>query len=76
MRHAYWGKGYDVQEFDSFLKQNDIRHTRLDKEDKLLERVAGEIYQGKLSVGSKGDSSGDRVRSATEAYWRIRANPR
>lgn len=29
--------------------------------------------RAKLSVGSKGDSSGDRVISATVAYWQIRA---
>jgi carbamoyltransferase len=49
MKHAYWGKGYDVQEADSFLKQNDIRHIRLDNEDRLLERVADAIYQGKAA---------------------------
>jgi carbamoyltransferase len=48
IKHAYWGKGYDVQEVDSFLKQNDIRHIRLDNEDRLLERVADAIYQGKV----------------------------
>jgi carbamoyltransferase len=48
MKHAYWGKGYDVQQVDSFLMQNDIRHTRLDNEDKLLERVADAIYRGKV----------------------------
>jgi carbamoyltransferase len=48
MKHAYWGKGYDVQQVDSFLKQNDIPHTRLDNEDRLLERVADAIYQGKV----------------------------
>jgi carbamoyltransferase len=48
MKHAYWGKGYDAQEVDSFLKQNDIRHIHLDNEDRLLERVADAIYQEKV----------------------------
>jgi len=48
MKHAYWGKGYDAQEVGSFLKENGIRNTRFDNEDKLVERVADAIQQGKV----------------------------
>jgi carbamoyltransferase len=48
MKHAYWGKAYDEQEVDSFLKANGIRHTRLDNEDKLIERVVDAVEHGKV----------------------------
>jgi carbamoyltransferase len=48
MNHAYWGKGYDAGEVGAFLKRNNIGHNRFDNEDKLLERVAGAIEQGKV----------------------------
>jgi carbamoyltransferase len=48
MKHAYWGKAYDEQEVDSFLEANGIRHTRLDNEDKLIDRVVDAVEHGKV----------------------------
>jgi carbamoyltransferase len=48
MKHAYWGKAYDAREVSTFLKQSGISHTHLEDEDRLLERVADAIDQGKV----------------------------
>jgi carbamoyltransferase len=48
MKHAYWGKAYDAHEISAFLKQSGISHTHLEDEDRLLERVADAIDQGKV----------------------------
>ena len=48
MKHAYWGKAYDAHEISTFLKQSGISHTHLEDEDRLLDRVADAIDQGKV----------------------------
>jgi len=48
MNHAYWGKEYTTGEVDAFLKEQNIRHTLIENDDKLMARVVNSLQQGKV----------------------------
>ena len=48
MEHAYWGEEHSPAAVQEFLKENDIRYELIENEDKLLERVADSIQNGKV----------------------------
>ncbi|MBI4488751.1 MAG: carbamoyltransferase [Deltaproteobacteria bacterium] len=48
MEHAYWGESYDGATIEGFLEQNGISYTRLNDEEKLLERVVDYLKGGKV----------------------------
>lgn len=48
MEHAYWGEEHSPGEIEKFLKENNIRHQRIDDDDKLLERVVDRLQEGKV----------------------------
>ena len=54
MEHAYWGQEHDAGDTEAFLKQNGIPYERLDKEEKLIERVVDNLQGGKVIGWSQG----------------------
>jgi carbamoyltransferase len=48
MQHAYWGQEYTPGEIERFLKQENIRYTRLDHEDALIDRTVDALERGKV----------------------------
>lgn len=48
MDHAYWGREYRDAEISSFLKKNNIPHTRMESEDQLLDQVVDRLTKGKV----------------------------
>lgn len=48
MEHAYWGQEHSPSDVQEFLKENNIPYELIDNEDKLLERVADSIQNGKV----------------------------
>jgi len=48
MDHAYWGRSYSSGEISSFLGQNNIPHSRIENEDRLLDRVVDRLQEGKV----------------------------
>ena len=48
MEHAYWGEEHSPDAVQEFLKENNIPYELIDNEDKLLERVADSIQNGKV----------------------------
>lgn len=43
MEHAFWGRANSDAEIGDFLRQNNIKHTRYDDEDKLLDAVVNHL---------------------------------
>ena len=48
MDHAYWGRHYGASEISSFLQGNNIPHTLIENEDKMLDQVVERIKSGKV----------------------------
>ncbi|MBZ5597254.1 MAG: carbamoyltransferase [Acidobacteriia bacterium] len=48
MDHAYWGRHYGASEISSFLQGNNIPHTLIEDEDKMLDQVVERIRSGKV----------------------------
>jgi carbamoyltransferase len=48
MNHAYWGKEYTPAETEEFLKSENIPYERIEDDEKLLERVTGNLQSGKV----------------------------
>jgi len=49
MEHAYWGKGYDSGAIHDTLADQNIRAEEFSDEEKLLDRVADALSQGKVA---------------------------
>jgi len=49
MEHAYWGKGYDAGAIHDTLAAQNIRAEKFSDEEKLLDRVADALSQGKVA---------------------------
>jgi carbamoyltransferase len=54
MEHAYWGQEHDASVTEAFLKKNNIPHEKLEREDKLIERVVDNLQEGKVIGWSQG----------------------
>ncbi|GJM15349.1 MAG: carbamoyltransferase [Thermodesulfobacteriota bacterium] len=48
MEHAYWGEEHSPAETETFLKENNIPYELIQDDQKLLERVADSIQNGKV----------------------------
>ena len=48
MEHAYWGEEHSPADVYEFLTENNIPYELIENEDKLLERVADSIQNGKV----------------------------
>lgn len=48
MEHAYWGEEHGASEIEKFLKEEGIRYQRLEDEEKLIERIVGDLQSGKV----------------------------
>ncbi len=48
MGHAYWGQEHTSAQIDAFVRGTNAAHTRLDAEDRLLDRVVGHLQSGKV----------------------------
>ena len=48
MHHAYWGQDHDSGVVDSFLKLNNIPHTRFNDDEKLIARTVEHLQAGKV----------------------------
>ncbi|MCI0412653.1 carbamoyltransferase [bacterium] len=48
MDHAYWGQQHSAGDIESFLKSENIPYERIEKDEKLLDRVADNLHQGKV----------------------------
>jgi carbamoyltransferase len=54
MEHAYWGLEHCAGDTESFLKKNGIPYERLEREEKLIERVVDNLQGGKVIGWSQG----------------------
>jgi carbamoyltransferase len=54
MEHAAWGEEHGPDAVLTFLRDQGIRHQRLDDEDRLLERVVDRLQQGKVVGWNQG----------------------
>jgi len=54
MEHAYWGRANSEAEISEFLRQNNIKHTRFDDEDKLLDVVVNRLTQANVIGWAQG----------------------
>ncbi len=48
MEHAYWGEEHSPDAIEEFLTHNGIRYERIEKEEKLNERVVDYLQNGKV----------------------------
>ncbi len=48
MEHAYWGEEHGPDAIETFLKETNIRHERIENEDTLLNRAATHLCDGKV----------------------------
>jgi carbamoyltransferase len=48
MRHAYWGQSFTEGDVDTFVRDNNIAHTRFEDDDRLLDRVVDRLQSGKV----------------------------
>jgi len=48
MRHAYWGQEFGAGDVDTFVRSNNIAHTRFENDDQLLARVVDHLQAGKV----------------------------
>lgn len=48
MNHAYWGQAHSAGAIESFLRGAGIRHSRIDDDDALLDRVVDALQRGKV----------------------------
>jgi len=54
MEHAYWGRANSEAEIGDFLRQNNIKHTHYDNEDKLLDAVVTQLTSAKVIGWAQG----------------------
>jgi carbamoyltransferase len=54
MEHCYWGRANSDAEIGDFLRQNNIKHTRYDDEDKLLDAVVGRLVKANVIGWAQG----------------------
>ncbi|MBI2227714.1 MAG: carbamoyltransferase [Deltaproteobacteria bacterium] len=54
MEHAYWGQENSPCVIEGFLKENGIAYERLEREEKLIERVVDNLQNGKVVGWSQG----------------------
>jgi carbamoyltransferase len=54
MEHVAWGEEHGPDAVLTFLRDQGIRHQRLDDEDRLLERVVDRLQQGKVVGWNQG----------------------
>ena len=54
MQHASWGQEHGAAAIEGFLRDGEIRHERIEREDKLIERVVDRLQQGKVVGWSQG----------------------
>jgi carbamoyltransferase len=48
MEHAYWGQEHSAADTEEFLKENNIPYERIEDDEKLIERVASLLAEGKV----------------------------
>jgi carbamoyltransferase len=48
LEHAYWGKAYSHEQIKSFLDANSITYQYIGDDDKLIDRVVGDLVAGKV----------------------------
>ncbi len=48
MEHAYWGQEHSAADTEAFLKENNIPYERIEDDEKLIERVASLLAEGKV----------------------------
>jgi carbamoyltransferase len=48
MKHAYYGQEYSDEEIKSFLEENGIEYEYVESENRLVEKIAKEISEGKV----------------------------
>lgn len=54
MEHASWGEAHGPDATERFLKANNIRYERIEREDRLIERVVDRLQEGKVIGWSQG----------------------
>src|SRR5262245_32060632 len=54
MEHASWGQAHDAAAIEAFLREGGIAHERLDREERLVERVVDRLQSGKVVGWSQG----------------------
>jgi len=54
MQHAFWGRANSDAEIGDFLRQNNIKHTRFDDEDKLLDSVVNHLTNASVIGWAQG----------------------
>src|SRR6267142_895378 len=63
MEHAFWGEEHAPDATERFLRQENIPYTRIDDEERLIERVVDRLQCGKVVGWSQGRSEwGPRAR--------------
>src|SRR5271166_3752735 len=54
MEHAFWGRANSDSEIGDFLRANNIKHTRYDDEDKMLDAVVTRLTQANVIGWAQG----------------------
>ncbi len=54
MEHAFWGRANSDAEIGDFLRQNNIKHTRYDDEDKMLDAVVNHLTNASVIGWAQG----------------------
>jgi carbamoyltransferase len=54
MQHAFWGRSNSDAEIGDFLRQNNIKHTRYDDEDKMLDVVVNHLTNASVIGWAQG----------------------
>ena len=54
MEHAFWGRANSDAEIGDFLRQNNIKHTRFDDEDKMLDVVVNHLTNASVIGWAQG----------------------
>ena len=48
LEHAYWGQDYSDDEIQSFLERENIPYEHIPDNDRLIDRVVGELTSGRV----------------------------
>ena len=54
MEHAFWGEAHGPDVIERFLRRESIAYTRIDDEERLIERVVDGLQRGKVVGWSQG----------------------
>ncbi len=54
MQHAFWGRANSDAEIGDFLRQNNIKHTRYDDEDKMIDAVVNHLTNASVIGWAQG----------------------